>query len=228
MTQDYLTVTYDEQKVPRTDYPQKLVQHLFNHFQLKKGMKFLEIGCGRGEFLQAFYNLGLDCCGVDLCESAKEFSSQLDIRRVDITSEQLPFRDDSFDVVYHKSLIEHLYSPHNLMKETYRVLKPGGQVIFLTPDWVSQIKVFYEDFTHSRPYNQTSVTDVLKIFGFSNVKAELFYQLPVLWRYPVLKIFSKILQVFLSTPTARKITEWTGIKFFRWSVELMVLGAGKK
>jgi len=55
-----------------------------------------------------------------------------------------------------------------------------------------------------------------------------FYQLPALWRYPGLKIFSKLLQIILSTPNARKLTKTSGIKFFRWSVELMVLGSGVK
>ncbi len=98
----------------------------------------------------------------------------------------------------------------------------------MTPDWVSQMKVFYEDFTHCRPYDAASLHDVLRIYGFSEIETELFYQLPVLWRYPGLKILCKLLQITLSTPNARKLTRTSGIKFFRWSVELMVLGAGIK
>ena len=114
------------------------------------------------------------------------------------------------------------------MSETFRVLKPGGKVIILTPDWVSQMKVFYEDFTHYRPYDKNALKDLLSIKGFSNVKAELFCQLPTVWRYRFLNIFVKLLQLTLSTPFARRLTELTGIKFFRWSVELMVLGYGEK
>lgn len=228
MAKDYLSVVYDETRTPRTDYPNQLAKYLFDRYQIKQGARLLEIGCGRGEFLEAFHLLGLDCDGVDLCESSLELSRQFKIQKVDISCEQLPFADNSFDVVYHKSLIEHVYSPQNLMKETLRVLKPGGLVIFLTPDWVSQMKVFYEDFTHSRPYDCTSVLDVLTIFGFSNAEAELFCQLPVLWEHPVLKGVSRIMRVFISTPLGRRLTRWTGIKFFRWSVELMVLGSGRK
>jgi len=114
------------------------------------------------------------------------------------------------------------------MKETYRILKPGGIVIILTPDWVSQMKVFYDDFTHSRPYSKTSLNDILSVYGFLKVRTELFKQLPVLWKYPFLKIFSEFFRLFLSTPLARKITNLTKIKFIRWSVELMVLGYALK
>jgi len=222
---DYLSVVYDENKKPKTDYPFKMASYIAKRFNFKRGQKLLEIGCGRGEFLLGFQRLGLNCSGCDLNKTIIE---NLKIKRVDVSKEKLPYDDNSFDIVYHKSLIEHLYSPENLMKETYRILKPGGIVIILTPDWVSQMKVFYEDFTHSRPYDKTSLHDVLEIFGFKRAKTELFRQLPVLWKYPFLKFFSKFLSLIISTPLARKLTDLTKIKFIRWSVELMVFGYGLK
>ena len=226
--QDYVSVVYDESRTPRTNYPFKLAISLCNRFELRKGEKFLEIGCGRGEFLDSFHKLGLDCYGVDLSEYSAENLKTFKVEKVDVSKDNLPYKDNSFDVIYHKSLIEHLYSPDNLMKETYRTLKPGGRVIILTPDWVSQMKVFYEDFTHSRPYDINSLRDLLKVYGFSEVQSELFYQLPVLWYHPGLKILSHFLRIIMSTQTARRLTKMTGIKFFRWSVELMVLGTGVK
>lgn len=225
---DYVAVIYDEKRTPRTDYPFKLASYLIDRFKLKKEEKILELGCGRGEFLEAFSKLGLACYGVDRSEYGVKNVSDYKFVRVDISKEVLPYPDNYFDVVYHKSLLEHLYSPDHLMKETFRVLRPEGKVIILTPDWESQMRVFYEDFTHSRPYNTTALEDLLKISGFSNVQVELFYQLPVIWKYPWLKMLSRFLGIVFSTPMARKITKFTGIKFFRWSVELMVLGAGVK
>jgi len=195
---------------------------------MQQNDRLLEIGCGRGEFLQAFNQLGLNCCGVDLCEYRDKESYYLQVEKIDVSKDTFPFEDNTFNFIYHKSLIEHLYLPDHLMCETYRVLKSGGRVIILTPDWVSQTKVFYEDFTHCRPYDVTSLKDLLQYYGFSGIYSELFYQLPILWRYPGLKILGKLLQCIISTPTARKLTNLTGIKFFRWSVELMVLGTGVK
>lgn len=227
MKKDYLSVVYDE-RTPRTEYPFELAAYLSGRFSFKEGDKLLEIGCGRGEFLEAFKKLGLDCYGIDLSDRSTQSPGEDQIRKVDVSKDLLPYTDGSFDIVYHKSLIEHLYSPDNLMRETYRVLKPGGRVIILTPDWVSQMKVFYEDYTHSKPYNKVSLHDLLQVYGFSNVQTELFHQLPLVWKHPQIKVLTKVLQILISTPTARKVTEITGIKFFRWAVELMVLGTGIK
>lgn len=228
MENDYLSVVYDEKRTPKTDYPVKLASYLFDRFGFKAGGKILEIGCGRGELLAAFKELGLDCHGIDISDVSIEKQSNFNLQKVDVAKDVLPYEDNSFDIVYHKSLIEHLYSPEQLMRETHRVLKSGGRIIILTPDWQSVMKVFYEDFTHNKPYDVTAVRDLLKISGFSMVKAELFYQLPILWRYPELKCFSRFLQLFISASMGRQLTQITGNKFFRWSVELMVLGTGVK
>ncbi len=90
------------------------------------------------------------------------------------------------------------------------------------------MKVFYEDFTHCRPYTPTAIKDLLKIHGFENVISERFYQLPFLWKYNYLSIFSQILGAILSVDSARWLTEKTKIKLFRWSIERMVLGYGRK
>lgn len=223
---DYLDVVYDRRRIPKTDYPNRLVGYLLERFGIKPECKILDIGCGRGDFLGAFKNAGLDCYGVDLSDRCSENNLMVEYR--DISKEKVPYPDSFFDVVYHKSLLEHFYSPDNLMKETFRVLKPGGLVVILTPDWVSQMKTFYEDFTHCRPYTKDALRDLLEIYGFSNIRTELFYQYPAIWRRPVLKTVSRALQLFISTPTARRLSALTKIKYFRWAVELMVLGYGNK
>jgi ubiquinone/menaquinone biosynthesis C-methylase UbiE len=225
---DYISVIYDETRTPRTEYPFQMASYLFTRFHLQKGQKLLEIGCGRGEFLNAFQQLGMNCYGVDLSEHGFYQLSDIKVAKVDISRDVLPFDNNSFDIVYHKSLIEHLCSPDHLMIETCRVLKPGGRVIILTPDWTSQMKVFYEDYTHSRPYTVTALSDLLTVYGFRNVESELFYQLPIYWRYPQLRIIAFLLHMFLSTPAARYLTKVTGLKIFRWSVELMVLASSTK
>ena len=121
-----------------------------------------------------------------------------------------------------------MYDPENLIRETIRVLKPGGKMIILTPDWHTQWKNFFEDFTHSRPYDVMALSDLLKIYGFNNMTVERFYQLPVVWKFPVIKLLSKILQLVTNVYGGRWLTNKTGIQYFRWSIELMILGYGEK
>lgn len=228
MKEDYVSIIYDKERIPETGYPFRLAVYLFNRFKMREGQKLLEIGCGRGEFLKGFQGLGLDCDGVDKSDYCLKEKVSLRVKCLDISCDRLPFADNSFDIVYHKSVLEHFYNPENLMNETYRILKPGGRVIILTPDWVSQVRVFYEDFTHCRPYDIMSLSDLLKAYGFSEVSTELFYQLPILWKYQFLKAVGRFFRVFLSVPNARKITQMTRVNFFRWSTELMILGTATK
>lgn len=226
MAENYLQTVYNEKRTPKTNYPDKLVAYLSKRYKLVRGQSLLEIGCGRGDFLLAFKRAGFQCAGVDR-EVLPELATQVEVKRADI-SQALPYPDNSFDIIYHKSVIEHVYSPEKLMKESLRVLKPGGVLIILTPDWITQMKVFYEDITHCRPYDTTALADAYTLHGFTGVKTEVFYQLPILWKFSLLKMFAWPFRFFVSVRFARTLTKLTGIKFFRWSSELMVLGSGKK
>lgn len=225
---DYLSVVYDPQRTPRTDYPSKLARYIIERFRIVAGSHFLEVGCGRADFLDAFNEAGLVCSGIDREKRSAALNPNLDIRLCDISIDSLPFPDNSFDVVYHKSVLEHIPDPTHLMRETMRVLRDGGKVAMLTPDWHSQMMNFYEDFTHLHPYDKTAVFDLLTLFQFENVVAERFHQLPIIWQHPSLKVLSALLRRCVSVYTARWLTEKTGAKFFRWSVELMVLGYAEK
>ncbi len=225
---DYIEVVYDEKRKPLTDYPARLAAYLGQRFGIQPGAKLLEIGCGRGECLEAFQSAGVDVYGVDLSDYCSKNKKHLKVNCVDLTKDKLPYPDAHFDIVFHKSLLEHFYSPERIMRETSRVLKPGGKIIILTPDWVSQMKNFYDDCTHSRPYTIKSLQDVLELNGFARVRTELFHQYPAIWRHSSLKVLSSLMSVCLSSLSARKLTELTGIKYFRWSVEKMVLGYGEK
>lgn len=225
----YLNIVYERSREPKTTYPSELVRYLIKRFKLQKKDKILEIGVGNGDFLEQFDKKGLVCYGVDI-EVSKHVSKKIKIKKVNLVKNKLPYADSFFDIVYSKSVIEHFYRDeiNFVMEELKRVLKPGGKIIFLTPDWQSQMATFFEDYTHVHPFDALALADMLKIFSFKNVETEKFYQLPIVWKIPELKIVCHLLSFFLSTQKARRLTEITGLKFFRWSVELMVLGYGKK
>ncbi len=225
---DYVSIIYDEKRTPKTDYPKQLISYLSKRFNLENNIEILELGCGRCDILFEFQNAGFGCKGLDREISSVQNEYGLEVKHCDIANDVFPYDDESFDVVYHKSVLEHIYDPENLMGETIRILKPGGKLIILTPDWHTQWKNFFEDFTHSRPYDVMSLSDLLRVYGLNNLTIERFYQLPILWKFPIMKFLSKILQLVTNVYGGRWLTEKTGINFFRWSVELMILGYGEK
>ena len=132
--------------------------------KMKPENKNIELGCGRGEFLNGFSNLGLDCYGLDKSDYAKKICQNAKIFQMDITKDKIPVDENYFDCVYSKSFIEHFYYPEQVFKEIYRVLKPGGLVITLTPSWTDNVKVFYEDYTHRTPFTKVSLGDEFRWF----------------------------------------------------------------
>jgi ubiquinone/menaquinone biosynthesis C-methylase UbiE len=225
-TTKYLNVVYAEKAKPYTKYPSQLCKYLFNRFGMKPGDKILDIGCGRGDFSRGFKNLGLNvsCLDKDVSLSGlrKELLEGIELKQADFEKDIFPYPDETFDFVFSKSVIEHLISPEHFISEGYRVLKKGGRKIIMAPDWKSQIYVFYNDYTHVRPYLPNGIADLLKIHNFKDVHAEIFYQLPALWKHPWLKIFSRLLQVLGPVKKIHKN------KIMRWSRELMILGSGLK
>ena len=139
----YLETIYSEKNTPFTTYPSKLIKFLIDKANLKKCQKILELGCGRGEFIIEFKKNGLETYGVDLSDYSKKLFPELNFTKVDMTKEKLPFKDNYFDVIYSKSFIEHFYYPEVVFQEAYRVLKPEGLIITLTPEWCYIYKSFY-------------------------------------------------------------------------------------
>lgn len=90
--------------------------------------RFLDNGCGVGllfEKVTPEQAVGLDISS-EMLRYAAKYSDQLILGN----SQKLPFKDQSFDVVFCRSLIHHLPDPESAVKEIARVLRPKGEVVF--------------------------------------------------------------------------------------------------
>lgn len=222
----YLETIYSETKTPFSSYPCKLIDYLIKRANLKKDQKILELGCGRGDFIIEFKNKGLNTYGIDLSEYSKNFFPKLNFSKVDMTKDKLPFEDNYFDVIYSKSFIEHFYYPDVIFEEAYRVLKPGGTIITLTPEWKYIFKSFYDDFTHRVPFTKDSLKDIHQMYNFKIVAIESFIQLPVLFKKNIISNFFLILSYLtrVLVPDYFRMSS----KWIRFSKELMILSIAKK
>lgn len=185
-------------------------------------MAVLEVGCGRAEVLTGFKSLGLRCHGSDISEYADECCAREDIpyRRWDLLSETTPWPESSFDIVYSKSVLEHFHDGLGVISRQISCLKPGGLLLVLTPDWESNIKIFYHDFSHVQPYSTVSLVSLLEVSGLDDVNARRFRQLPITWRFPPADLLSRVIAPFVIARPKNK--------FLRWSRELMIAGSGRR
>ena len=167
-------------------------------------MTLLEPGCGRCEFLKGFKKLKMNVRGTDISEESKDFVKDIEIQLCDMDKENLPYKDHTFDVVFSKSFIEHLHDPKKYISESMRVLKKGGLLITLTPDWESNYKKFYDDFTHRSPFTTISLKDVYELNNFKDVNTFKFRQLPIVWKYPLLNYFCSFISIFIPVRVTNK------------------------
>ena len=226
---NYLDVVYNEKERPLTEYPDKLTSYLFETYELKKKQKIIDIGCGRGEFINGFINCGMDGYAIDQDYNAKKFFPNINLKICDIQKDKFPYEDSYFDVIFSKSLIEHFYYPEKIFLEMKRILKPGGKIITMTPDWDFNYINFYEDFTHRTPFSKTSLKDIQLISGFQNVQVERFKQLPILWHKKNEKNLKFYFFSFLSEITRICVPNvFKKYKWVRFSKEIMLLSISIK
>jgi len=229
---DYLDIVYSKERRPPSDYPTRLARRLAQIYALSGG-RLLDLGCGRGDMLRAFAAADFDVVGADISPDVASLCLPLEAHCVDLAKSPLPFAPASFDVVFSKSVIEHLHDPMALLAKAHEALKPGGMAIIMTPSWLHHgWGPFYLDHTHVTPFTAPSLHDALRIAGFDQVEVTHFRQLPFLWRWPILKLpvalFSR-LPLHYSPMHGQKKLWPAGIdNFIRFSKEAMLLARARK
>jgi len=134
----------------------------------------VDLGCGRGEWLELLRDCGYDAYGVDIddkmLDSCRDLNLNVEVN--DAISCLSALRDKSINVVSLFHLVEHLeFADLKLVIfEAYRVLVPGGLLILETPN-PENIRVasesFYTDPTHVRPIPPSLLQFILRHQGFS-------------------------------------------------------------
>jgi ubiquinone/menaquinone biosynthesis C-methylase UbiE len=111
---------------------------IVEHVDLKD-KKILDVGCGKGVWLNQFANFTApeNVYGTDidpeLISDIPETVSKKENLQVS-PAEQLPFADNTFDVVFSNEVLEHVVDDKQAVSEAIRVLKPGGKFIIFTPN----------------------------------------------------------------------------------------------
>ncbi len=148
---------------------------------IDKKTRLLDLGCGHSDFMKEVYNKTKHIYGIDSDEEAIEKNTTIKNKIVGF-ADKMPFADNFFDLIILTWVIEHLNNPHQIFKEAHRVLKPGGKIIFLTPNvwnynvWIIRVipnifhkplvSYFYnrqENDTYPKKYKLNSIGKIDKI-----------------------------------------------------------------
>jgi len=97
--------------------------------------RVLEVGCGSGKQLATLAARGWDVQGLDVDEeAAAQARKAYGIPVFCGPLHEAGFRDEEFDAVVTSHVIEHVYDPIGLLRESRRVLKQGGRLVVITPN----------------------------------------------------------------------------------------------
>ncbi len=147
-------------------------------FQGTQG-EIIDLGCGRGEFLEAAREAGLQARGIDLSQESITLcrSKGLTAEVADIFEFLAAAPDRSFGGLYCSQVVEHL-SPSRLpvlIQLLGKKLRPGAVAAFETPNpecLAIFATHFYIDPTHTRPVPAVLLRFYLEEAGFGNVEIE--------------------------------------------------------
>lgn len=99
-----------------------------------KGGRYLDVGCGYGNWVAAMQHHGMESCGCDLSEAAVKMGRDLgrDVR--DGTLHDMSFPDNHFDSISMYHCLEHMPNPIDVLRECVRIAKPEAKIVIVVPN----------------------------------------------------------------------------------------------
>ena len=104
----------------------------------------------------------------------------------DYETDSLNIKDEFYDLIIFKAVIEHLRNPNNILTNIKRSLKVNATLIITTSNYDYQIREFWNDPTHVHPYNPKSLKKLLNIHGLKDAKVRpfVFRKPSFYWKLP--------------------------------------------
>jgi glycosyltransferase involved in cell wall biosynthesis/SAM-dependent methyltransferase len=134
----------------------------------------LDIGCGRGEFLDALRERGIGARGIDMDETMVERCREKghDVALADAGSHLRTLADDGVPGLFAAQVIEHLSAEqlNELFALVHAKLAPGGVAVFETvnPHSPPALKAFWTDVTHHHPLFPEVSLALCRLAGFDS------------------------------------------------------------
>jgi len=211
------------------------VPEMLNFLKTLKNFSLIDLGCGDGALIYSLYQNGLlknakEVVGVDIIKvritRLKTFLPFVKARIADV-QDLKQIKNNSFDVAISSQVIEHVPDEKKMLKEVYRILKPGGYFYVSTVIkewygfWIYWKNGFKLDPTHMREYtNVEEFLNLVKNNGFNITE----------WKskdvsYPLLDLIIRFLiKVHLVKPSPDFYLKHKTLSNFRDKVKLKIIG----
>ena len=135
----------------------RIIRSELDRLPLVPGARILDAGCGSGRTLEELVDYG-SVTGVELSEDAVEMARGRGLGEVVVGRlEELPFPDDSFDLITCLDVIEHTPQDGVALADLLRVCRPGGFMVVTVPAYPSLWSHHDEANHHYRRYSRRSL-----------------------------------------------------------------------
>jgi len=143
--------------------------------------RILDVGCGYGFFLHHMAQKGWQADGIEISRSGRDYCRThfpgIEVQSTPLPNSSIP--DGSYDAVTLFYVIEHLDDPLRVLRETFRLLKPGGMLLLRWPQSTPIVRLLgpfarYLDLYHT-PYHlfdfsKFFIEKSLSTIGFNDIK----------------------------------------------------------
>lgn len=120
--------------------PGEFVYKILEYILAINPVSLLEIGCGNGRIYRQLRGLGFlgEYIGIEVAEHIIEKNKMRNSEGQWIRADayNIPMKDGFIDMCFSYFVIEHLVYPERCLKEMLRVLKPGGKLVLVFPDFI--------------------------------------------------------------------------------------------
>jgi SAM-dependent methyltransferase len=165
--------------------PDDIRQRLTEYVPLFDGLSdVLDVGCGRGEFLELLRAHGTSARGLDVNHEMVEETRRrgLDVVESDALAYLSNLPDAALGGVFAAQVVEHLQPDYlmRLLETAAHKIRPGGSIVLETINpacWLAFFESYIRDLTHVRPLHPETLQYLLRVSGFHDVTVE--YKSPV-------------------------------------------------
>jgi ubiquinone/menaquinone biosynthesis C-methylase UbiE len=178
------------------DFHVKMIPYILEKYGVPKNGQLVEVGIAQGHCSISAYRAGYrNLAAVDYVDlNFTRFKAEYGIEcfNVDITEQPIPFEDNSVDAFMFFHTIEHISSATLILSEMFRATKPGGKAFIVTPDWRKQVKTFFADPTHIKPYDKIALARLMRIAGWKKFDIRSFGTVFGMGRMKAFMIFPEL------------------------------------
>ena len=145
----------------------------------------LDIGCGRGEFIELLQGQGIHARGIDLNhEMAQQCRARgLDVEQADAVTYLAGAADGSLGGIFAAQVVEHLEPSYllRMLELAFQKLQPGGVMLLETLNpacWTAFFESYIRDITHRWPLHPETLKYLVTASGFTQVDIEFRSPVP--------------------------------------------------